>query len=61
MLYAFRQPGALADSRSCVVDGTTRKVLGAHHCGYGAKDAFQYLDHLIHRSGGPDDRRARRG
>ena len=35
-----------------MVDGATRKVLGAHHCGYGAKDAFQYLDHLIHRPEG---------
>jgi dihydrolipoamide dehydrogenase len=22
-------------------------MLGAHHVGFGAKDAFQYLDHLI--------------
>ena len=29
-----------------------RKVLGLHHVGFGAKDAFQYLDHLIHRPGG---------
>jgi len=27
-------------------------VLGAHHVGYGAKDAFQYLDYLIHQPGG---------
>ncbi len=26
-----------------VVDGETRRVLGAHHVGYGAKDGFQYL------------------
>ena len=51
MLYAFRRP-ELSGFQKLVVDGTTRKVLGAHHCGYGAKDAFQYLDHLIHRSEG---------
>jgi len=27
-------------------------VLGAHHVGYGAKDAFQYLDYLIRRPEG---------
>jgi pyruvate/2-oxoglutarate dehydrogenase complex dihydrolipoamide dehydrogenase (E3) component len=26
-----------------LVDGDTRRVLGAHHVGYGAKDSFQYL------------------
>jgi pyruvate/2-oxoglutarate dehydrogenase complex dihydrolipoamide dehydrogenase (E3) component len=51
MLYAFRRP-ELSGFQKLVVDGTTRKVLGAHHCGYGAKDAFQYLDHLIHRPEG---------
>ena len=35
-----------------VIDADSRKVLGAHHVGYGAKDAFQYLDHLIHRPEG---------
>ncbi len=51
MLYAFSKP-ELSGFQKLVVDGTTRKVLGAHHCGYGAKDAFQYLDHLIHRPEG---------
>jgi dihydrolipoamide dehydrogenase len=51
MLYAFSRP-KLSGFQKLVVDGTTRKVLGAHHCGYGAKDAFQYLDHLIHRPEG---------
>ncbi|NMO92093.1 FAD-dependent oxidoreductase [Actinomycetospora sp. TBRC 11914] len=51
MLYAFRRP-ELSGFQKLVVDGTTRQVLGAHHCGYGAKDAFQYLDHLIHRPEG---------
>lgn len=51
MLYAFRRP-ELSGFQKLVVDATSRKVLGAHHVGYGAKDAFQYLDYLIHRSEG---------
>ena len=35
-----------------VIDADTRKILGAHHVGFGAKDAFQYLDYLIRRAGG---------
>ena len=35
-----------------LLDGQSRRVVGAHHVGYGAKDAFQYLDHLIHRPEG---------
>jgi len=51
MLYAFSKP-ELSGFQKLVVDGESRKVLGAHHVGYGAKDAFQYLDHLIHRPEG---------
>lgn len=51
MLYAFTRP-ELSGFQKLVVDGETRKVVGAHHVGYGAKDAFQYLDHLIHRPEG---------
>jgi dihydrolipoamide dehydrogenase len=51
MLYAFRHP-ELSGFQKLVIHGTSRKVLGAHHVGYGAKDAFQYLDHLIHRPEG---------
>lgn len=51
MLYAFSRP-QLSGFQKLVVDGNSRKVLGAHHVGYGAKDAFQYLDYLIHRSEG---------
>jgi pyruvate/2-oxoglutarate dehydrogenase complex dihydrolipoamide dehydrogenase (E3) component len=51
MMYAFRKP-ELSGFQKLVVDGASRKVLGAHHVGYGAKDAFQYLDHLIHRPEG---------
>lgn len=51
MLYAFARP-ELSGFQKLVIDGESRKVLGAHHVGYGAKDAFQYLDHLIHRPEG---------
>jgi len=51
MLYAFSKP-ELSGFQKLVVDGDSRRVVGAHHVGYGAKDAFQYLDHLIHRPEG---------
>ncbi|WP_300007035.1 FAD-dependent oxidoreductase [Pseudonocardia sp.] len=51
MLYAFSKP-ELSGFQKLVIDGATRKVVGAHHVGYGAKDAFQYLDYLIHRPEG---------
>ena len=51
MLYAFSKP-ELSGFQKLVVDSETRKVVGAHHVGYGAKDAFQYLDYLIHRPEG---------
>ena len=35
-----------------VIDADSRKILGAHHVGYGAKDAFQYIDYLIRRPEG---------
>jgi dihydrolipoamide dehydrogenase len=51
MFYAFSRP-ELSGFQKLVVDGASRRVLGAHHVGYGAKDAFQYLDYLIHRPEG---------
>jgi pyruvate/2-oxoglutarate dehydrogenase complex dihydrolipoamide dehydrogenase (E3) component len=51
MLYAFAKP-ELSGFQKVVVDAASRRVVGAHHVGYGAKDAFQYLDHLIHRPEG---------
>jgi dihydrolipoamide dehydrogenase len=51
MLYAFTRP-ELTGFQKCVVDSTSRKVLGFHHVGYGAKDAFQYLDFLLRRPEG---------
>jgi dihydrolipoamide dehydrogenase len=51
MLYAFAKP-ELSGLQKCVIDGASRRVLGFHHVGYGAKDAFQYLDHLLRRPDG---------
>jgi dihydrolipoamide dehydrogenase len=51
MLYAFMLP-ELSGFQKAVVDGDTRRMLGFHHVGFGAKDAFQYLDHLMRRPGG---------
>jgi pyruvate/2-oxoglutarate dehydrogenase complex dihydrolipoamide dehydrogenase (E3) component len=51
MLYAFMFP-ELSGFLKAVVDGDSRKVLGFHHVGYGAKDAFQYLDYLLRRPQG---------
>jgi pyruvate/2-oxoglutarate dehydrogenase complex dihydrolipoamide dehydrogenase (E3) component len=51
MLYAFMKPG-LSGIQKCVIDGDSRRVLGFHHVGYGAKDAFQYLDYLLRRPEG---------
>lgn len=50
MLYAFAKPH-MSGFQKLVVDAKTRRVLGAHHVGYGAKDSFQYLFEL-HRRGG---------
>jgi len=51
MLYAFQFP-ELSGFQKAVIDGDKRRVLGFHHVGFGAKDAFQYLDHLMRRPGG---------
>ena len=51
MLYAMMYP-ELSGFLKAVVDGDSRRVLGFHHVGFGAKDAFQYLDHLMRRPGG---------
>jgi 2-oxopropyl-CoM reductase (carboxylating) len=51
MLYAFTRP-ELTGFQKCVIDAESRRVVGAHHVGFGAKDAFQYLDYLIRRPGG---------
>jgi dihydrolipoamide dehydrogenase len=51
MIYAFTRP-ELTGFQKCVVDSDSRRVLGFHHVGFGAKDAFQYLDHLLRQPGG---------
>jgi 2-oxopropyl-CoM reductase (carboxylating) len=51
MLYAFTRP-LLSGWLKLVIDADSRRVLGAHHVGYGAKDAFQYIDYLIRQPGG---------
>jgi pyruvate/2-oxoglutarate dehydrogenase complex dihydrolipoamide dehydrogenase (E3) component len=51
MLYAFTRP-ELTGFQKCVIDADSRRILGFHHVGFGAKDAFQYLDYLLRRPGG---------
>lgn len=51
MLYAFTRP-ELTGFQKCVIDSESRRVLGFHHVGFGAKDAFQYLDYLLRRPEG---------
>ncbi|RNM12205.1 FAD-dependent oxidoreductase [Nocardioides pocheonensis] len=48
MLYAFTRP-EITGYQKAVFDARSRRLVGAHHVGFGAKDAFQYLDHLIKR------------
>ncbi|MHB1820080.1 MAG: FAD-dependent oxidoreductase, partial [Streptosporangiaceae bacterium] len=51
MIYAFTRP-ILSGWLKLVIDADSRKILGAHHVGFGAKDAFQYIDYLIRRPEG---------
>ncbi|MEZ5116875.1 MAG: NAD(P)/FAD-dependent oxidoreductase [Candidatus Nanopelagicales bacterium] len=51
MLYAFTHPEKTGFQKA-VFDARSRKLVGAHHVGFGAKDSFQYLDFLIHRTEG---------
>ncbi len=46
MLYAMEKP-RLSGFQKLVIDGDSRRVLGAHHVGYGARDSFQYLNVLV--------------
>jgi pyruvate/2-oxoglutarate dehydrogenase complex dihydrolipoamide dehydrogenase (E3) component len=48
MLYAMARPH-MSGFQKLILDGDTRCVIGAHHIGYGAKDAFQYLNALVKR------------
>ena len=46
MLYAFLAP-KMSGFQKLIIDEATRRVVGAHHVGYGAKDSFQYLYQLM--------------
>jgi pyruvate/2-oxoglutarate dehydrogenase complex dihydrolipoamide dehydrogenase (E3) component len=46
MLYAFMKP-KMSGFQKLVIDGDSRRVLGAHHVGYGARDGFQFLNVLV--------------
>lgn len=48
MLYLMAKP-RMSGFQKLIIDGETRKVLGAFHIGYGAKDGFQYLNYLVKR------------
>lgn len=51
MLYAFTRP-IISGWFKLLIDGDSRRLLGAHHVGFGVKDAFQYLDYLVRRPEG---------
>lgn len=46
MLYAMMKP-QLSGFQKLVIDGASRRILGAFHVGYGAKDGFQYLAPMV--------------
>jgi len=48
MLYAFAKP-RMSGFQKLIIASATRKVVGAHHVGAGARDAFQYLFQLYRR------------
>lgn len=48
MLYLMMKP-RMSGFQKLIIDGDTRKILGAFHIGCGAKDGFQYLNHLVKR------------
>lgn len=46
MLYLMAKP-RMSGFQKLIIDGDSRKILGAFHIGYGAKDGFQYLNFLV--------------
>jgi 2-oxopropyl-CoM reductase (carboxylating) len=46
MLYAMEVPHK-SGFQKLLIDGDSRRVVGAHHVGYGARDGFQYLNVLV--------------
>ncbi|NOS74259.1 MAG: NAD(P)/FAD-dependent oxidoreductase [Methyloglobulus sp.] len=54
MLYLMAKP-RMSGFQKLIIDGDTRKILGAFHIGYGAKDGFQYLNFLVKKGLTIDD------
>lgn len=54
MLYLMAKP-RMSGFQKLIIDGDTRKILGASHIGYGAKDGFQYLNYLVKKGLTIDD------
>jgi pyruvate/2-oxoglutarate dehydrogenase complex dihydrolipoamide dehydrogenase (E3) component len=54
MLYLMAKP-RMSGFHKLIIDGDTRKILGATHIGYGAKDGFQYLNYLMKKGLTIDD------
>ncbi len=54
MLYLMAKP-RMSGFQKLIIDGDTRKILGAFHIGYGAKDGFQYLNYLVKKGLTIDD------
>jgi pyruvate/2-oxoglutarate dehydrogenase complex dihydrolipoamide dehydrogenase (E3) component len=48
MLYAMKYP-ELTGFCKMLIDGDSRRIIGAHYVGFGVKNAFQYLDELMRR------------
>jgi pyruvate/2-oxoglutarate dehydrogenase complex dihydrolipoamide dehydrogenase (E3) component len=48
MLYAMMEP-RLSGFQKLVVDGVSRRIVGAFHVGCGAKDGFQYLAPMVRK------------
>jgi len=48
MLYAMMKP-KLSGFQKLVIDGSSRRIIGAFHVGSGAKDGFQYLAPMVRR------------
>jgi 2-oxopropyl-CoM reductase (carboxylating) len=46
MLYLMAKP-RMSGFQKLIIDGDTRKIVGAFHIGYGAKDGFQYLNDFV--------------
>lgn len=54
MLLAHNHP-ELTGFQKVIYDARTRRLVGAHHVGYGAKDAFQYIAYMIQKGATIDD------